>query len=196
MRDSERRLLMVFVLLAAVIGGVLLGQRLLQWDHRLDRLERDLELAQMESDALIGQSALWNDRSAWIMRTQPAAANGLDASKSLLDSLSYAAKGGGIDITKTQINEEVRTGYYRQFGVTFTVKGELPKILEWIYSTLKPDNFFVVPLLKITPDKGESQDVIAQVTFQRRYTPEYATAGNPAQAQPQPQPPPQEVGAP
>lgn len=187
MKRSERRLLIIFLSLAAIMGGVMASQKLLQWDHQLDRTERDLELAKMESDVLLGQSALWKARSEWITRTQPVASSGLDASKGLLDSLRHAAKGAGIDISKTQVEPEVATGYYRQFGVTLTLKGDLPKILDWIHSTQQPSDFFLIPMLKITPDKGDSQDVIVQVTFERRFTPEYAAVPGAKQGQLQPQ---------
>ena len=187
MKSNERRLMIIFLVLAAGMGGAILGQRLMQWDHRLDRMERDLELAKMESDTLIAQAPLWKARSEWIQQTQPVAASGFDAGNNLVESLRQAAEAGGIDINKTETEEVVQTGYYRQYGVKFTATGELPKILGWIHATLNPSEFYVVPRLRITPDKGESQKVIAQVTFQRRYTPEFASnaSGAPNAAQPQ-----------
>jgi hypothetical protein len=184
MKANERRLLIVFLVLAALMGGAILSQRLLEWDHRLDRTARDLELARMESDVLIGQAPYWRASSEWIQRTQPVAASGYDAGNNMLETLRHAATGAGFDIQKTQMEPVVETGYYRQYGVTLTVKGDLPKILEWIHATLVPSDFYVVPRLKIMPDKAEkSQDVIATVTFLRRYTPEFASASNATPAQ-------------
>ena len=181
MKENERRLLMVFVVLAAVMGGAILSQRFLQWSHRLDRMERDLELAKMESDVLIAQAPLWRQRSEWIQQTQPVAADSYDAGKGLL-ALKDSAEQGGISVLKTQIEPEAQTAYYQQFGVTLTVKGELPKILGWIYSILDPGAFIVVPRLRISPEKDDkSQDVVATVTFQRRFNPQFAgTGGTPA----------------
>lgn len=177
MKASERRLLIVFLVLAALMGGAFMGQRLLKWDHRLDRMQRDLELARMESDVLIAQAPYWKASSEWIQQTQPVAASGFDAEDNLLRTLEHAARGAGFDIQKTQVEVVVQTPYYRQYGVTLTVKGDLPKILEWIHATLVPSDFYVVPRLKISPDKTEkSEDVIATVTFLRRYTPEFASA--------------------
>ncbi|QIF05915.1 GspMb/PilO family protein [Roseimicrobium sp. ORNL1] len=177
MKENERRLLMVFVVLAAVMGGAILSQRFLQWSHRLDRLERDLELAKMESDVLIAQASLWKQRSEWILQTQPVAADSYDAGKGLL-VLKEAAEQGGIEVLKTQIEPEAQTAYYQQYGVTLTVRGELPKILGWIYSTLDPSAFIVVPRLRISPEKDDkSQNVVATVTFQRRFNPQFAGTG-------------------
>jgi hypothetical protein len=177
MKASERRLLVFFLVLAALMGAAILGNRLLQWDHRLDRMARDLELAKMESDTLIAQAPYWKQSSEWIQRTQPVAASGFDAGNNLLKSLQHAASGAGFDVLKTQEEEVTQTAYYQQYGVTLTVKGDLRKILEWIHATLVPSDFYVVPRLKITPDKGEkSQDVIATVTFLRRYSPQFAGA--------------------
>jgi hypothetical protein len=178
MKENERRLLMIFAVLAAVMGGAILSQRFLQWSHRLDRMERDLELAKMESDVLIGQAPLWKKRSEWIQQTQPVAADAYDAGSGLQAALKEAATGGGIAVLKTQEEPVVQTGYYQQYGVTLTVKGELPKILGWIYATLDPGAFIVVPRLRISPEKDEkSQDVVATVTFLRRYSPQFAGTG-------------------
>lgn len=177
MKENERRLLVIFVVLAAVMGGAILTQRFLQWSQRLDRMERDLELAKMESDVLIAQAPLWKQRSEWIQQMQPVAADSYDAGKGLL-ALKEAADRGGIEVLKTQIEPDVQTAYYQQYGVTLTVKGELPKILGWIYSTLDPSAFIVVPRLRISPEKDDkSQDVVATVTFQRRFNPQFAGTG-------------------
>jgi hypothetical protein len=178
MKENERRLLMVFVVLAAVMGGAILSQRFLQWSHRLDRLERDLELAKMESDVLIAQAPLWKQRSEWIQQTQPVAADAYDAGNGLQTALKEAAERGGIAVLKTQIEPDVQTAYYQQYGVTLTVKGELPKILGWIYATLDPSAFIVAPRMRISPEKDDkSQDVVATVTFQRRFNPQFAGTG-------------------
>ncbi len=114
MKANERRLLVVFLVLAALMGGAILSQRLLEWDHRLDRSARDLELAKMESDLLIGQAPYWKASNEWIQRTQPVAASGYDAGNNILGTLRHAATGAGFDIQKTQMEPVVETGYYRQ----------------------------------------------------------------------------------
>ncbi|RBP43958.1 hypothetical protein DES53_105357 [Roseimicrobium gellanilyticum] len=195
MKASERRLLIVFLVLAAIMGGAVLSQRLLKWDHQLDRMARDLELAKMESDVLIAQAPYWKASNEWIRQAQPVAASGFDADKFLYDNMEHAARGAGFDIQKTQMEVAAQTPYYRQHGVTLTVKGELKPILEWIHATLVPKEFYLVPRLKITPDKGESQDVIATVTFLRRYSPDFASAAN-ATSSPSPASVPPSVPAP
>ena len=179
MNNNERRLLLVFVALATVLGGALLCQRLMKWERRLDRAEQQLALTRMESEALLGEAPLWGARADWIARTQPAAASGPEASKSLRERLRKSAQAAGLEITKTQIDEEQQTEFYRQFGVTFTVRGQLPALFGWIHATLEPHSFFVVPLLRISPEKGESQEVTAQIRFQRRYLPEFASSSTP-----------------
>jgi hypothetical protein len=196
MKENERRLLMVFVLLAAVMGGAILSQRFLQWSHRLDRLERDLELAKMESDVLIAQAPVWKQRSEWIQQAQPVAADAYDAGNGLQTALKEAAERGGIAVLKTQIEPDVQTAYYQQYGVTLTVKGEYPKILGWIYSTLDPSAFIVVPRLRISPEKDDkSQDVVATVTFQRKFNPQFASTGTGTGAAPASVPAPSEAAA-
>lgn len=178
MKESERRLLMIFMVLAAVMGGAILAQRLLNWDRRLDRMERDLELAKMESDALIAQAPLWMQRSAWIQQTQPVAADAYDAGNGLQVTLKEEAEKGGISVLKTQVEKDEQTAYYQQYGVTLTVKGDPTTIFRWVYATLDPSAFIMVPRIRIAPEKDEkSQDVIATITFLRRFNPQFAGTG-------------------
>jgi hypothetical protein len=54
MKASERRLFILFMILAVVAGSVLLGQRLRSWQQRLERKEREAELQQMECTGAAG----------------------------------------------------------------------------------------------------------------------------------------------
>ena len=83
MKASERQLLMVFLTLAVVLGSVLLGQRLRAWQHSLERKERDVELKQMESAALLAQGPEWLAKGQWLSEVQPAVVSELDANQEI-----------------------------------------------------------------------------------------------------------------
>ncbi len=183
MKASERRLLTLFLVLAAVMGAVLTSQRLLNWDHRLDRRERELELSRMESEALLSESAQWQARREWLEFAQPKATSGLDASKSLLDTLRISAEKNGLEITKTQLEEEDKNVYHRQFGVSFSMTGKLPDLLVWLHAMQSPEAFYVVPQLRITPNKENTELVDVQVRIQRWYAPEFDATPPAATAQ-------------
>lgn len=179
MKASERRLLMLFLVLVALLGGVLLADQLRAWQHRLDRRERDAELVQIEATTLLAEAPQWMARGAWLAQAQPVAKSELEANQGLLDVLQGSASAAGLEIQKPVIDPVHKTDVYRQFGVSFTVKGEVPALMGWIHSTLQPGSFYVVPSLRITPDKEVPEKVTAQVRFWRWYGPELAAAPEP-----------------
>jgi hypothetical protein len=104
-----------------------------------------------------------------------------EANENLFSSLLEAAQSGGLQTSKPQFDPVEKTSFYRQFGITFNAKGEVPALMRWIHATLQPDAFYVMPLLRITPDKDEPSMVTAQVRFWRWYGPELAETAKPAQ---------------
>lgn len=176
MKASELRLLMVFVALVALIGGWLLFDTLKAWQSRTARKEWQAEQEQIQATTLLAEAPQWTARGAWIATTQPVAKSELEANQGLLDTLKSSAADMGLEITKTQIEPVQKTAHYRQFGTTFTVKGAVPALMRWIHATQAPGSYYVVPLLRITPDKEDPAKVNAQVTFWRWYGAEIAAA--------------------
>jgi hypothetical protein len=169
MRASERRLLGVFLTLGGVIGIVLSVQQIRAWQHRLERREREVELKQMESETLLAEAPIWIAKEAWLTQVQPAAESELQANEGLLERLRNSATGVGMEISKTQIEATQQTDYYRQFGVTLLLKGNLPPLMRWVHSLLTPDAFYVMPQLRISPDKEDPNKVTALVRVWRWY---------------------------
>lgn len=169
MKASERRLLVIFCIMLALVGGLVLSQKLRGWQREIDRRERDAELAQIEADALLAEATEWNAKGAWLLDKQPAAVSSQEADQELLDTVSKKAADQGLTIIAKQLQEQQQTDYYQQFGVTVTVKGELEKVFRWIYDLQKPGEFRVVPALKIVPDKEDPAKVTATVQIWRWY---------------------------
>lgn len=181
MKASERRLLMIFLAVIAAFGGLLLSERLQAWDHRLDLREREAALLQTEASMLLAEEPQWLAKGAWLTATQPVAQSELEANENLLGSLLGAATSGGLQISKTQLEPVQNTSFYQQFGITLNAKGEVPALMRWIHTTLQPDAFYVMPLLRITPDKDDPPKVTAQVRFWRWYGPERTETPKPDQ---------------
>ncbi len=102
---------------------------------------------------------------------QPVAQNDLDADNELFESLLAKAQAAGVSVVTKQFQEQVKTEFFQQAGVTLTVKGDLSNVFRWIYSVLSPGDFRVVPYLKITPDKDDAAKVVCAVQFWRWYQP-------------------------
>ncbi len=171
MKASERRLLMLFVALAVLLSGVVGVRLLLGWQKRLERRERDVELADAEANALMAEAPVWHDRGNWLAQSLPVMTTELEANQGLLDVLQNTAHEAGLEIKKTQIEAVEQTDNCRRFGVSLGVKGALPALMRWIHGRLNPGAFYEVPSLRITPDKDDPAKVFAQVRFWRCYAP-------------------------
>jgi hypothetical protein len=174
MKASERRLLMILGVLAALCGGAILSQRLLRQQHAIERREQTLELQQMESRAMLTEAEMWRQRLNWLQSTQPVMAGENQASEQLLETLLAAAASHGLTVQKKQLHEPVTAAYYREVGVTLTVRGPLSSVFRWMHSLLSPEAFRVVSQVKITPDTANPADVVAIVHISQLHAPAMA----------------------
>jgi hypothetical protein len=174
MKASERRLIMILVVLAAVCGGVVLSQRLLSMQHGIERREQTLELRQMEAQALLAETDLWQQRLEWLQVSQPPMSSENEASQELLEGLLTSAAAQGLVVQKKQLHEPVSEKFYREVGVTLTVKGGLPAVFRWMHQILSPESFCVVTELKVVPDSADPASVVATIHFSRLHAPAMA----------------------
>ena len=180
MKASERRLIMMLVVLAAVCGGAILSQRLLRLQHGIERREQSLELKRTESNAVLAEASLWKQRLTWLQTSQPPMKSENEASQKLLEDLLSSAAAKGLTVQKQQLHEPVSAQFYREVGVTLTVKGALPAVFRWMHQVLSPESFCMVAGLKVVPDSADPAGVIATIHFSRLYGPELASAEPPA----------------
>jgi hypothetical protein len=59
MKASERRLIAILCVLAAISGGAIMSQMLLRKQSSLGRRQQTLELKRMEAEAMLSEAALW-----------------------------------------------------------------------------------------------------------------------------------------
>jgi len=180
MKASEKRLIAILLVLAVICGGAIIAQRLLKQQRGIERREQALELRQMESTAILAEAELWKERLGWLEGTQPQMTSENEASKELLESLLASASTLGLTVQKKQLHEPLAQPYYREVGVTLTLKGTLPAIFRWMHQALSPEAFCTVTGLKVVPDNEDTSNVIATVRFSRLYLPEMAEAEPPA----------------
>lgn len=171
MKPSERRLIVLLAVLAALCGGAILTQRLLRTQHSLERREQTLALRDMEARAMLTEATLWQERLAWLKSAQPPLESENQASEALLESLLGAAAQHQLLVQKKQLHEPVSGTHHREIAVTLTVKGALPAVFRWMHNLQSPESFCAVPQIKVVPDGADPAQVIATVRFSRLHAP-------------------------
>lgn len=179
MKPSERRLIMILGMLTALCGGVILSQRLLRQQRAIERREQTLELKQMEGRAMLTEAELWKQRLDWLQTAQPTLASENQASEELLETLLATAAAQGLTVQKKQLHEPVTAAYYREVGVTLTVRGTLPSVFRWMHGLLAPEAFRVVSQVKIMPDAANPADVVAVLHISQLHAPALAQEPSP-----------------
>jgi len=167
MKASEKRLLAMFLLVLAVIGGMVLTQRLKAWQHDVEMKEHKLSLEKMETDAMLAQAGEWKAAAVWLAENQPPAKDKTEADNELYQTVRQKAEGAGLTVSNQQFQPSEETDYYHQAGVTLTVKGELPAVFRWLYSMQSPTTFGVIPSVKVKTDKDDDKKVQCDVIFWR-----------------------------
>jgi Tfp pilus assembly protein PilO len=167
MKASEKRLLGFFLLLLAVVAGMLLTQRLKAWQHSLEVAEHRVSLERMETEGMLAQGDQWRGAAAWLAQNQPAAKGKTEADDELYHSVRQKAESAGLTVSNEQFQPSEDTDYYHQAGVTLSVKGELPALFRWLYSMQSPTEFGVIPSLKVKPDKEDEKKVQCDLTYWR-----------------------------
>ncbi len=170
MKASERRLVAILAILAAVCGGAILSQSLLRKQRELERRAQALELQQMEATAMLAEADLWKARLDWMRSNQPAMTSDSQATQALLDEMQAAAAKHNLVVQKQQLHEAAHQSFYNEVGATLVMEGDLPDFFRWLHGMLSPESFRMVSLLKITPDAQDKAKIIFTVRLNRRHS--------------------------
>lgn len=170
MKASERRLIAILAVLAAVCGGAILSQSLLRKQRELERRSQALELQQMEATAMLAEADLWKARLEWMRSNQPPQTSDNQAQQALLDEMLAAAAKHNLVVQKKTLHEASHQAFYNEVGVTFVMDGDLPDFFRWLHGMLSPDSFRMVSLLKIAPDAQDKAKINFTVRFNRRHS--------------------------
>lgn len=176
MKASERRLIAILIVLAAVCGGAILSQSLLRRQRDLDNRQHALDLQQMEASAMLAEASLWKARLDWLKTNQPSMTSENQASQALLDEMLATAAAHQLTVQKKQLHEATPASSYHEIGVTLTVLGDLPDVFRWMHEVLSPESFRLASQFKILPDATDKTKVLVTARINRRYTPVIAAA--------------------
>lgn len=170
MKASERRLIMILAVLAALCGGAILSQSLLRKQRELERRAQALELKQMEANAMLAEADLWKARFDWMRSNQPPMTSDSQAQQALLDEMQEAAAKHNLVVQKKTLHDATHQSFYNEVGWTFVMQGELPDFFRWLHGMLSPDSFRMVSLLKIAPDAQDKDKIVFTVRLNRRHS--------------------------
>lgn len=179
MKPSERRLIAILCVLAAISGGAIMSQMLLRKQSSLGRRQQTLELKRIEAEAMLSEAALWKARLDWLKANQPSMSSENQASQELLDEVLAAAAKQKLTVQKKQLHEATQTSFFREVGVTLTLSGDLPDVFRWLHGLLAPESFRMVSYLKILPDAQEASKVTVIARVNRRHAPALTTVESP-----------------
>ena len=176
MKASERRLIAILCVLAAISGGAIMSQMLLRKQSSLGRRQQTLELKRIEAEAMLSEAVLWKARLNWLKTNQPSMTSENQASQELLDEVLEAAAKQNLTVQKKQLHEASQTTFFHEVGVTLTLTGDLPDVFRWLHGLLAPESFRMVSFLKILPDAQDASKVSVIARVNRRHAPAITAA--------------------
>ncbi len=171
MKSAEKKLLLLAGAVLVSISALVAGKKMNTWQRSLTVRESSMKQDETETVLMLSTAAEWRARGAWLTQHQPVAGSNLEADLEIFDGMSQRAQQLGLNVVARQHQEPADHGAFRQFGAAFTVKGNLASVFRWIHAAQSPEEFRVVPDLKITPDKDDPAKVECAVQFWRWYQP-------------------------
>ena len=167
MTAREQRLALGFATIL-IAGVAWIGfEQLMAWKKRLDAKGRELAVVQAEAAELLAQKALWDERSGWLAKQQPAFTNRADSENSLLSIVTDSIGKIGLKVLKTQPTEPLERPGMVAATIVVDVKAELEKIMKWLYDLQQPSAFLSIPAMRLIPDPEDTSQVIISLSIQR-----------------------------
>ena len=171
MKAAEKKLLLLAGTVLVSLSALFAGKKMSAWQRSLTVREGALAEEEAGAARLLSAAPEWRTRGAWLAQNLPVASSDLDADSEIFDGMSQRAQQLGLNVAARQHQEPADHGAFRQFGASFTVKGDLASVFRWIHAAQSPREFRVVPDVKITPDKDDPAKVECAVQFWRWYQP-------------------------
>lgn len=168
LKPSERRLSLIFAGIIFLAVNFFALNQLTEKKHLLESDIRNLRLEETEAGFWLAQSALWQQRKAWLDEKQPKLSGTGQESGELLQNLQKTARQQKITISQQVFPEAVPSPYYHEVSVQLEVKGTLESVTRWIASLQNPDAFLAVTIKNLKSD-AEAPNVICSLLVARWY---------------------------
>lgn len=167
MNTREKRLMMG-LLTVLLCGIAYLGfDQLNGWKRRLDVEARKLEITKVESEEMLAQEKLWNERSGWLTSTEPAYGNRKDAELALLKIIEESMGNHSVTKKKTQPTDPVELDDMIAATMIVEGSGDLEKVMAWLHDLQKPSAFLSIPTLRMLPDQEDTSKVLISLNLQK-----------------------------
>jgi len=170
MKQREKWLAGILICLA-YFGVVLIGSNwYLQKKRKLETERASLDSEWIVIETLLEDREKWNIRATWLDANQPPYGPSEQIDQALYEKA--AATGiEGVETTRLTLLSPLETPHYQQAGVSLQVSGELPQVMPWIHSLVRPEEFQVVHNFRLKPDPENPASVAAQFELLRWHTP-------------------------
>ncbi|HCN78295.1 MAG TPA: hypothetical protein DIT13_14000 [Verrucomicrobiales bacterium] len=177
MKKSERILLVIFTLVfLVVVGGGLLAFGLKNYRELTAETGRLRDrLAEMHQ--ALAESAVWQERSAWLDEKMPRFASRQEASAHLLENLQSTAENAALALGPREFiepqrldgEEDAPQGFYDKATVRLTLD-QAPEnaLFTWMHALQSSGEFQGVTRLSITPS-GQGKTVNAEIEVTQFY---------------------------
>jgi hypothetical protein len=122
------------------------------------------QLVQLRSErtvaqALLDESSLWQERTAWLDSKQPKAASSGESSSRLFELVTGAAKDAGIKLTKNpDFASDLVSPDSMDAAVRVSATGSLKALTQWLVKLQQPENFCAIPTFRL--DSTQEQGVM------------------------------------
>ncbi|MFM7605260.1 MAG: GspMb/PilO family protein [Prosthecobacter sp.] len=171
MKASEQRLLLLLIILVAVFATGFATLRMLNWQRTLEKKTRSVAMRTHETQQLLTEAPMWEERLAWLRTSQPQMTSVNKANNDLDQSLVETAKNSRVSIENKQLQEPVETPYFHQVGETVLVKTEVKSLMQWLHELQSPESFTLVSHLTIQSAPEDAGKVTATVHVSRLFSP-------------------------
>ncbi len=94
----------------------------------------------------------WNERKAWMEKTEPTLHAAREDSATQLESLQQSARELGLTIAEVELLQLPATEFYQPIGARLTVKGPWSGLVAFVSGLQNPDRFNVIPRFSVKSD--------------------------------------------
>jgi hypothetical protein len=182
-KASEQRLVLLLIILVTIFATGFATMRMLSWQRTLEKKARSVAMRTNETQQLLTEAPMWEERLAWLRSSQPQMTSVNKANNELDQSLVETAKKSRVTIENKQLQEPVETPYFHQVGETVLVKTEVKSLMQWLHELQSPESFTLVSHLTIQPVPEDAGKVTATVHVSRLFSPLKSAAENTVETQ-------------
>ena len=116
---------------------------------------------------MLSKEKLWQERAAWLTKTEPTFANRKDAELALINLIQESAGKHSVTIKKTQPTDPVDLEDMIAATVFVDATAHLETMMEWLHDLQKPSDFLSIPTLRLLPDQEDTSKVLISINLQK-----------------------------